>query len=242
MPLTSGGPTTSAVAPIPPMPPSTASWRAPSRCGKRSNSTCSTGGSLAAGEAPIEAEHDENELRLAFTAEERVAIGKEYKRVMGERQGERTDLRQPRDNCPEVEPGQRTRDIIARKVGFSSGKQYERAEAVVEHGAPNVVEAMNKGELARAIRRAGELLKEFDARGDHRKKGGAPLSSPSRTEAGADAGMSERQQDRGRRPVRAGAGPAVLAVGLDARGIGQEGRKVADARGEVASIWQVLGF
>lgn len=96
----------------------------------------------------VEAEHDENELRLAFTREERVAIAKEYRRVMGERQGQRTDLGKPRDNCPEVEPGQRTRDILARKVGFSSGKQLERAEAVVDHGAPNVVEAMNAGDLS----------------------------------------------------------------------------------------------
>ena len=45
---------------------------------------------------------------------------------------------------------------------------------------------------ARASRRAGELLKQFDARGDHRKTDGAGLSS--QREIAADAGMSERQQ------------------------------------------------
>lgn len=44
---------------------------------------------------------------------------------------------------------------------------------------------------ARAIRRCGELLKQFDARGDHRKKDG-PVHSSQR-EAADQAGMSERQ-------------------------------------------------
>lgn len=48
---------------------------------------------------------------------------------------------------------------------------------------------------ARAIRRAGELLKEFDARGgDRSKNGSAPTSAPSRQEAGKKAGMSRDQQ------------------------------------------------
>ncbi|MHC4687782.1 MAG: hypothetical protein ACYTEW_26270 [Planctomycetota bacterium] len=45
---------------------------------------------------------------------------------------------------------------------------------------------------ARAIRRCGELLKQIDARGAHRKKGGGvPFS---RTKAAANAGLSERQR------------------------------------------------
>lgn len=141
----------------------------------------------------VEAEHDENELRLAFTAEERVAIGKEYKRVMGERRG-RPGAEKP-DDCPGLQPGTETRDIIARKVGFSSGKQYERAEAVVEHGAPNVVAAMNKGIQARAIRRAGELLKTLDGRPQNAaKQSDGTGTLISRKEAGSEAGMSKRQQ------------------------------------------------
>jgi len=45
---------------------------------------------------------------------------------------------------------------------------------------------------ARAIRRAGELLKQFDARGDHRKKDGTVLSSA--TQMARSVGLSERQQ------------------------------------------------
>lgn len=47
----------------------------------------------------------------------------------------------------------------------------------------------------RAVRRMGELLKEFDARGAHRKTDGTVSSSqPSQSQAAADAGISERQQ------------------------------------------------
>lgn len=45
---------------------------------------------------------------------------------------------------------------------------------------------------ARAVRRCGELLKRYDARGDHRKNDGAVISS--QRQAATDAGMSERQR------------------------------------------------
>ena len=44
---------------------------------------------------------------------------------------------------------------------------------------------------ARAVRRAGELLKQLDARGDHMKNDGADIS---RSSAARDAGMSDRQR------------------------------------------------
>lgn len=48
---------------------------------------------------------------------------------------------------------------------------------------------------SRAIRRCGELLKEFDGRGgDHTKSGGAPTFAPSQREVAEDAGMSKDQQ------------------------------------------------
>ena len=48
---------------------------------------------------------------------------------------------------------------------------------------------------SRAIRRCGELLKEFDGRGgDRTKTDGADTSAPTRREAAATAGLSERQQ------------------------------------------------
>jgi len=44
----------------------------------------------------------------------------------------------------------------------------------------------------RAVRRSGELLKQFDGRGDHRRTDGADSSS--QRDAAHEAGMSERQQ------------------------------------------------
>jgi hypothetical protein len=47
---------------------------------------------------------------------------------------------------------------------------------------------------ARAVRRCGELLKQFDGRGgDRTKTDGAVSSAPSRKEAAQQAGLSERQ-------------------------------------------------
>jgi hypothetical protein len=43
-----------------------------------------------------------------------------------------------------------------------------------------------------AVRRMGELLKQFDGRGDHMKKDGTVLS-PTQKEAADKAGISERQ-------------------------------------------------
>lgn len=45
---------------------------------------------------------------------------------------------------------------------------------------------------ARAVRRCGELLKQYDARGDHRRNDGTVISS--QRQAATDAGMSERQR------------------------------------------------
>ena len=93
----------------------------------------------------VEGEHDENEVRKDFTASERVEIGRAVERVLGERQGQRSD--QLRDNCPTVDAG-RSRDIAARKAGFGSGKTYERAKAVVDRGIPQAREAMDSGKLS----------------------------------------------------------------------------------------------
>ncbi len=47
---------------------------------------------------------------------------------------------------------------------------------------------------ARAIRRCGELLKQFDGRGEHRRTEGNHSSSNTQKQAAQDAGMSEHQQ------------------------------------------------
>ncbi|MCP4543151.1 MAG: ParB N-terminal domain-containing protein, partial [Chloroflexi bacterium] len=92
-------------------------------------------------------ENDENEIRKDFTPSERVAIAETIKAEIGNRQGCRTDL-QPVDNGPQVPHGAKTRDVVAKKAGFGSGKEYDRARKVVDTAEPEVVEAMDKGDMS----------------------------------------------------------------------------------------------
>lgn len=110
-------------------------------------------GSITAGE------YAENELRKDFTPSERAEIGKALEAEAGGRQGKRTDKKIPqshaevdpaqlRENFPKVPPGVRTSEIAARMAGFGNYKTYEQAKAVVDHGTPELVEAMDSGELS----------------------------------------------------------------------------------------------
>ena len=93
-------------------------------------------------ESIVMGEFDENEVRKDFTPSERVAIAETLVLTMGERRG-----RPKADNCPELK-GSETRDIAAKKAGFGSGKSLERAKAVVDHGAPELVDAMDRGDVS----------------------------------------------------------------------------------------------
>lgn len=108
--------------------------------------------------AKLAAEHAENEVRKDFTPSERVAIGKAIEDELGNRRGQRTDLKavgqgnllEPElvAHLPEVEQGKRTRDIAAEKAGFDSATTYRQAKAVVAQAEPELVEAMDRGEVA----------------------------------------------------------------------------------------------
>ena len=90
----------------------------------------------------VDGEYAENEIRKEFTVSERVAIAEAVATAMPERRG-----RDNQANCPELKR-QQTRDIAAERAGFSSGKTFERAKSVVEHGAPELVDAVDKGEAS----------------------------------------------------------------------------------------------
>ncbi|WP_193771359.1 DNA N-6-adenine-methyltransferase [Candidatus Magnetaquicoccus inordinatus] len=98
----------------------------------------------------IMAEHDENEIRKDFTPSERMAIGREIEEAIGNRSGQRMDIikPEPRENFPEVKPGQRTSDIAAQHAGFGNYKTYQQAKVVVDHGTPELVEAMDRGDIS----------------------------------------------------------------------------------------------
>jgi len=88
----------------------------------------------------------ENEDREGFTASERVAIAASNEASIGERQGERTD--KPRQNISEVPEGERTADHVAKRAGLGNRTTYRQAKRVVEHGVPELVAAMDGGEVS----------------------------------------------------------------------------------------------
>lgn len=100
----------------------------------------------------LQAEHDENEIRKSFTVTERLAIAQRIAERLcppgGTRQGQRTDLGTCGNISTSDEAGQKTRDIAAAKAGLGSGKTLEAAQKVVEHGAPELVEAMDAGKVS----------------------------------------------------------------------------------------------
>jgi len=93
-------------------------------------------------ESVLAGEYAENEFRKQFSPSERAAIGKAIEQDLGKRQGQRTELKA---NCPEV--GQ-TRDIVAKRAGFESGKTFERAKTVTLKGAPELIAAMDSGKVS----------------------------------------------------------------------------------------------
>lgn len=104
----------------------------------------------------LQAEHDENELGKGFTPSERVAIAAAITAQIGNRQGQRTDLKIDQDTVgtalvatvPEVPPGKRTREIAAAQAGFASTTQYRQARKVVAKAEPELRAAMDQGTIA----------------------------------------------------------------------------------------------
>lgn len=98
-------------------------------------------------ESVLQGEFAENEFRKDFTASERVAIGLALEEELGNRRGQRTDI-EPVEIFPQVDPGQKTRDVAAKSAGFGNGKTYEQAKRVVSEGAPEVVKALDEGQVS----------------------------------------------------------------------------------------------
>ncbi|MBK8638604.1 MAG: ParB N-terminal domain-containing protein [Chromatiaceae bacterium] len=109
------------------------------------------------------AEHAENEVRKDFTASERVAIAVAIEEKIGKRQGQRNDKAPARglqENFPEVgaTPSERqTRAIAARASGFGNETTYLQAKSVVTHAEPELVAAMDRGDIA--VSTAAQLAK-----------------------------------------------------------------------------------
>jgi len=99
----------------------------------------------------VAGKHAENEIRKDFTISERVAIARAMEAEIGNRQGERTDLKgdgELVEKIPQVESGEKTRVIAARKAGFGNETTYRQAAKAVDKGVPELIDAMD-GDLIR---------------------------------------------------------------------------------------------
>jgi hypothetical protein len=102
----------------------------------------------------VEGEFHENEVRKDFTPSERVAIERAINAELERRRGSRSDLAQ------DLAPSEKDRvgKQSARLAGFGNRETYRQARKVVERGTPELVEAMDRGEIA--IGAAADLASE----------------------------------------------------------------------------------
>lgn len=98
----------------------------------------------------LKGEHAENEFRKDFTVSERVEIGKALEVELAKRHGgdRKSDDQGGKNSTLKTEPDGKTRDLAAKAAGFGNGKTYEQAKAVVAAGAPELIEAVDKGDAS----------------------------------------------------------------------------------------------
>ena len=94
----------------------------------------------------LKGELAENEFRKDFTYSERVAIGAAIEAELAQRHGTNQHSKEEVENFPH--PEGKTRDLVAKATGFGNGKTYEQARKVVQEAAPELVEAMDRGEAS----------------------------------------------------------------------------------------------
>jgi ParB-like chromosome segregation protein Spo0J len=98
-------------------------------------------------------EFTENEVRKNFTPSERDSIRRAIESEIKERRGrpDKQDATREEGNCGQlatISEGEKTRDFSARKAGFKSTTEARRVRTAVNNGVPEVVEAMDKGEIS----------------------------------------------------------------------------------------------
>lgn len=99
----------------------------------------------------MQAEYDENEIRKQFDVSERVALAdalmEEERAAAKERMlaGKAADTLGSND--PRVDKG-KARKFAAQRAGLGSEGTYQRAKVAVAHGIPEVVDAMDRGDIS----------------------------------------------------------------------------------------------
>jgi DNA modification methylase len=107
----------------------------------------------------IAGEYAENEIRKDFTPSERVAIAKAIEKQIGNRRGQRANTQRVQ-KIAQLDPGEKTRDKAAEKAGFGNHETYRQAAKVVQHGTPNLIQAMDEGKVSIS---AASILVDADA-------------------------------------------------------------------------------
>ena len=98
------------------------------------------------------AEWAENEFRKELTPSERVEIGKEVEKLLGNRRGNPKIRKKPAENpipqlVGELE-GRESAEVAASTAGFDNPETYRQAKKVVANGTPTLVEAMDAGDIS----------------------------------------------------------------------------------------------
>jgi N6-adenosine-specific RNA methylase IME4 len=96
-------------------------------------------------ESVVRGEYDENCLRKDFTVSERVAIGAEVEKLLGKRQGQRTN--RPVQNFAQVK-GMKTRELAAQKAGFGNAETYRQAKLIAAGGACELIASVDDGKIS----------------------------------------------------------------------------------------------
>jgi ParB/RepB/Spo0J family partition protein len=92
-------------------------------------------------------EYAENEFRKQFTPSERAAIGRAIEAELGNRKGANLP-NSPKHSVSAIAVTGNTVDLAAKRAGFKSTETYERAKTVVDRGAPELLAAMDKGDIS----------------------------------------------------------------------------------------------
>lgn len=93
----------------------------------------------------LKAEYDANNEALPWTVSEKVALGRAIEEELKGRVGRpKSEIR---ENFPELPKG-RSDEIAAEKAGFGNRKTYQQARKVVDNAEPDLIEAMDSGDIS----------------------------------------------------------------------------------------------
>ncbi len=90
-------------------------------------------------------EISENENRKDFTKVERLDYARRLENIERMKATKRMTAGTPSENFRE---GGRTADIVADKLGFGSGRQYEKEKYIAAHADEEMLEKWNKGDIS----------------------------------------------------------------------------------------------